>query len=176
MQNPWMALRSQNVLPRLGFRSVVVAAHDSCFYINSQCEKSVTDNASSLTVVLYVSLVVHSGQWGTAILCNTCSSDISTHLLHFTALPQLWKGTPQIFGSFSCMVIQLKFWAKKMQEYKPIYIKIFWRVNDIYSVGLDFTSFNVLSTCDTEEFKNVWGHPCLKYFVSCLVGHLVGHC
>lgn len=58
-----MALRSQNVPPRLGF-SFVVAVHDSCFDTNSECEKPVMDNAASmaLTVLLYVSVVVHPGK------------------------------------------------------------------------------------------------------------------
>lgn len=59
-----MALRSQNVLSKLSFSFIVVAAHDRCFYINSLCEKSVMDNASSmdLTMLLYFSLVLHSGR------------------------------------------------------------------------------------------------------------------
>lgn len=59
----WMALRSQNVPSRLGF-SVAVAVQDSCFDINSQCEKPAMGNAASmaLTVLLYASLVVHPGR------------------------------------------------------------------------------------------------------------------
>lgn len=35
---------------------------------------------------------------------------------------------------------------------RPSYVKVFWKANDIYSVGLEFRSFNVFCTCDTEDF------------------------
>jgi len=66
-------------------------------------------------------------------------------------LPGFQKALPSFFGIYSSVVIQVKVWTGKMQEYRPTYVTIFWRVNDIYSVVLDFTSFNVLHACDTEE-------------------------